>query len=148
MMCRLEIVLGVRWWFGTIVLLTPKSGSPLDTDLERISLACPRIKHLRDLFVIESGARSRSRTLSVLTACEYRSCLTQQRVGAATGDVLAGTRCYALPLLSMRGPCPPVRAAFFSLGRLGFTTWCRLSRPWDPCFSRAFPTRVPTARRG
>src|SRR2546425_12640355 len=25
---------------------------------------------------------------------------------------------------------------------------CRLSRSWDPCFSRAFPTRVPTARRG
>src|SRR5216683_2116553 len=21
--------------------------------------------------------------------------------------------------------------------------WCRLSPPWDPCFSRAFPPRVP-----
>ena len=64
----------------TDVLLNQKSGSPLDTDLERISLGSPRIKDLRDLFVIESGARSRSRTLSVLTACEYRGCLTQQRV--------------------------------------------------------------------
>jgi hypothetical protein len=65
---------------GRRVLLTKKSGSPEDTDLERISLGGPRIKHLRDLFVIESGAQSGSRTLSVLTTCEYRGCLTQQRV--------------------------------------------------------------------
>ncbi len=44
------------------VLLDRKSGSPEDTDLERVSLGGPRIKHLRNLFVIESGARSRSRT--------------------------------------------------------------------------------------
>jgi hypothetical protein len=62
------------------VLLTERSGSPEDTDLERFSLGGPRIKHLRDLFVIESGARSRSRTLSALTACEYHGCLTQQRL--------------------------------------------------------------------
>lgn len=41
------------------VLLSQKSGSPEDTELERISLGGPRIKHLRDLFVIESGAQSR-----------------------------------------------------------------------------------------
>jgi len=69
-------------------------GSPEDTDLERISLPGPRIKDLRRLFVIESGARSRSRTLSVLTACEYRGCLTQQRVCVGARDVLAGTRRY------------------------------------------------------
>jgi len=56
-----------------------RNGSPEDTDLERISLRGPRIKDLRDLFVIESGARSRSRTLSVLSVCEYRGGLTQQR---------------------------------------------------------------------
>src|SRR6266478_354087 len=39
--------------------------------------------------------RSRAGTVFVLSACEYRSCVTQQRVGAATGDVLAGTRCYS-----------------------------------------------------
>ena len=49
-----------------------KSGSPEDTDLDRTSLGGPRIKHLRELFVIEGGARSRSRTLFVLSACEYR----------------------------------------------------------------------------
>lgn len=65
--------------FRESVLLSRKSGSPEDTDLERISLGGPRIKHLRDLFVIESGAQTRSRTLSVLTACEYRGRLTQQR---------------------------------------------------------------------
>jgi hypothetical protein len=47
--------------------------SPLDTDLERISLGGPRIKDLPDLLVIESGAQTRLRTLSVLTAYEYRS---------------------------------------------------------------------------
>jgi len=61
-------------------VLTKKSGSPEDTELERNSLQGPRIEDLRDLFVIESGARLRSRTLFVLTACEYRSCLTRQRV--------------------------------------------------------------------
>ncbi len=35
------------------------TGSPEDTDLERVSFGGPRIKHLRNLFVIESGARSR-----------------------------------------------------------------------------------------
>src|ERR1700682_1494762 len=112
MMCRLEIVLGVRWWFGTIVLLTPKSGSPLDTDLERNSLRGPRIKHLRDLFVIESGARSRSRTLSVLTACEYRVQLTHQRFQrrafwrppAVTPPSLSGAALgYAVPHASDAG---------------------------------------------
>ncbi len=44
------------------VLRTTRSGSPEDTDLERISPGGPRIKHLCDLFVIESGARSRLRT--------------------------------------------------------------------------------------
>src|SRR5258705_8431361 len=38
------------------VLRTTRSGSPEDTDLERISPGGPRIKHLCDLFVIESGA--------------------------------------------------------------------------------------------
>jgi hypothetical protein len=74
------------------VLLTKRSGSPEDTDLERNSLQGPRIKHLRDLFVIESGAQTRLRTLSVLTACEYRSGLTQQRICGSPRDVLAGTR--------------------------------------------------------
>src|SRR4051812_49355136 len=50
-----------------------KYGSAEDTDLEQISLGGPRIKHLRALFVIESGVQTRSRTLSVLTASEYRS---------------------------------------------------------------------------
>src|SRR6266853_6356315 len=59
-------------------VLTKKSGSPEDTELERNSLQGPRIEDLRDLFVIESGARTRLRTLCVLTACEYRSCLTRQ----------------------------------------------------------------------
>src|SRR2546428_8240579 len=49
---------------------------------------------LRGLLVIESGARTRSRTLSVLTACEYRSCLTQQRVCAGWPR-----RCDGPPLL-------------------------------------------------
>jgi len=62
------------------VLLHERSGSPEDTELERISLPGPRIKDLRDLFVNEGGARSRSRTLSVLTVCEYRSWLTRRRV--------------------------------------------------------------------
>jgi len=56
-----------------------RNGSPEDTDLERISLRGPRIKDLRDLFMIESSARSRSRTLSVLSVCEYRGGLTHQR---------------------------------------------------------------------
>src|SRR5438132_4449899 len=46
-----------------------KSGSPEDTDLERISLGSPRINQLRDLFVIESGTQTPLRTLCVLTAC-------------------------------------------------------------------------------
>jgi len=46
------------------VLPNRKSGSPEDTDLERISLQGPRIKDLRDLFVIESGA-SRVHELSL-----------------------------------------------------------------------------------
>ena|SRR3989442_4455766 len=74
-----------------------KIGSPKDTDLERNSLRGPRIKHLGDWFAIESGARSRLRTLSVLTACEYRSCLCTAEIPAPTvraGAVLAGTRCY------------------------------------------------------
>ena len=33
------------------------SGSPEDTDLERISLGGPRIEELRELFVIECGAQ-------------------------------------------------------------------------------------------
>src|SRR6266478_3485399 len=61
------------------VLLSRRSGSPEDTDLERISLRSPRIKYLRDLFVIESGAQTQLRTLSVLTACEYRQRLAPQR---------------------------------------------------------------------
>ena len=40
------------------IVVEKSNGSPEDTDLERIYLAGPRIKHLRDLFVIESGARS------------------------------------------------------------------------------------------
>jgi hypothetical protein len=79
------------------------SGSPEDTDLERISLRGPRIKHLRDLFVIESGAQTRSRTLFVLSACEYRGCLTQQRVSPAYVCVLAGTRRYTV--LRLRAHC-------------------------------------------
>ena len=54
----------------------------------------PRINQLRDLFVIESGAQTPLRTLCVLTACEYRECLTQQRVCLGGDGVLAGTRCY------------------------------------------------------
>ena len=72
-----------------------RNGSPEDTDLERISLVGPRINQLRDLFVIESGAQTPLRTLCVLTACEYRSCLTQQRVCLGVDGVLAGTRCYS-----------------------------------------------------
>ncbi len=37
----------------------PLELAPEDTDLERISLGGPRIRYLRDLFVIDSGARSR-----------------------------------------------------------------------------------------
>src|SRR6266478_6229565 len=37
------------------------------------------------LQVIESGTRSRSRTLGVLSACEYRGCLTQQRIRRGLG---------------------------------------------------------------
>ena len=59
------------------VLLSRRGGSPEDADLERISLAGPRIKDLRDLFVIGSGAQTRLRTLSVLTACGYRGGLPQ-----------------------------------------------------------------------
>jgi hypothetical protein len=66
------------------VLPNRRSGSPEDTDLERNSLAGPRIKDLRESFVIESGARTRSRTLSMLSACEYRGCLTQQRFPGST----------------------------------------------------------------
>ncbi len=48
---------------GADVLPSSRNGSPEDTDLERNSLGGPRIKHLRELFVFQSGARSRSRTL-------------------------------------------------------------------------------------
>ena len=59
------------------------------------------------MFVIESGARSRSGTLSVLTASEYRNCLTQQRVAPMATGVLAGTRCYAVDTCnSYRPPLP------------------------------------------
>src|SRR5882762_2360901 len=81
------------------VLLSRRSGSPEDTDLERISLAGPRIRYLRDLFVIESGAQSRLRTLSVLSACEYRGGLTQQRVwpGWRASAVTPSPRARAVP---------------------------------------------------
>src|SRR6267378_7061787 len=80
-------------------LLSRRSGSPEDTDLERISLAGPRIRYLRDLFVIESGAQSRLRTLSVLSACEYRGGLTQQRVwpGWRASAVTPSPRARAVP---------------------------------------------------
>ncbi len=54
------------------VLLTRKSGSPEDIDLERASPRGPTVKHLRDMFATESGAQSPSRTFSVLSAREYR----------------------------------------------------------------------------
>ena len=69
------------------VLLSRRNGSKEDTDLERISLQDPRIKHLRDLFVIESRAQSRSRTLLVLTACEYRA---QSAIDFPPGLALGG----------------------------------------------------------
>src|SRR2546426_2306428 len=67
--------------FPRVPARTLRRDGPLDTDLERISLGGPRIKDLRDLFVIESGAQSRLRTLSVLIAYEYRGWLTQERIG-------------------------------------------------------------------
>jgi hypothetical protein len=69
------------------------SGSPEDTDLEGISLRGPRIKHLRALFVLESGARSRSRTVKCVRVSELVN----------TGESL-------LAMLSVFPRAPAVRA--------------------------------------
>src|SRR5512138_1607579 len=51
----------------------------------RISMDAAGRKAEGTVGVIESGAPSRSRTLSVLSACEYQRRLTQSRVIATTG---------------------------------------------------------------
>jgi hypothetical protein len=68
------------------VLATEGNGSPEDTERERLCLGGPRIKHLRDLFVNESGARSAPRTLPVLTPADTRR---------EARCVPARTRCYS-----------------------------------------------------
>ena len=60
------------------VLLSRRSGSPEDTDLERISLAGPRIKDLRNSFVIESGAQ---------LAITNSLCVNRVRVSAGINTV-------------------------------------------------------------
>jgi hypothetical protein len=75
------------------VLLSRKSGSPGDTDPETGSSRWSENPALRELFVIESGARSRSRTLCVLSARESRRCLTQQRMTRVPDRIRAGNRC-------------------------------------------------------
>ncbi len=47
------------------------------------------------VFVIVNGGQSRLRTLSVLTACEYRGCLTQQRISLTVLRLFSrAPRCY------------------------------------------------------
>ena len=102
------------------VLLTEKSGSPLDTDLERISLRGPRIKDL--------GAVVRDREWCP-DAITNSPCVNRVRVSSAVNTteisaptVLAGTRGYrtprpgALPCrASARGTCGRACAS----GRVG-----------------------------
>ena len=59
--------------------LLDRDRSPEDTDLERIVLRGPRIKHLRDLFVIESGAPVAITNSLCVSACEYRGGVNTRR---------------------------------------------------------------------
>jgi hypothetical protein len=72
------------------VLTSARNGSPEDTETERFSLGGPRIEHLRVSFVKESGARSRSRTLSALTRADTHT-TTVLRAPAVTGQRGEGT---------------------------------------------------------
>ena len=125
------------------VLLSKESGSPKDTNLERFALVGPRIKDLRDLFVIESGARSRSRTLFVLIACEVSALLDTARHPA-------GVRCVA-PQAKQATAITPLRAACGETTFSNKAGWAQTSSHRRPPYlaSEGGPIRrIPRASAG
>ena len=67
-----------------------------DTDLERMSLAGPTIKDLRDLLVIETGAQDvQTNSLCVNSVASKESVLNTAENLVPGIRVLAGSRAYA-----------------------------------------------------
>src|SRR5262249_14726191 len=106
-------------------------------------------KHLRDSFVIESGARARLRTLSVLSACEYPVDVKVQRTDVVSSRPLRRLSMSASPkrVLNPTPPVEPHPPEVLAATGAGVTTIVALPRMFEFRASASVTVWVPGAEK-